>query len=331
MIRIGINGFGRVGRTVLRALYEYHRTDTLKVVAINGTGSAESKAHWLKYDSTYGRFHAEVKVHGDDLFINGDQILLSTERDPERLHWDQAQVDIVFECTGKFTKKDAAAMHCQRGAKKVLISAPGTDVDATIVYGVNDQMLKPSDTIVSNASCTTNCLAPIAQALYNAVGIEQGFMNTVHAYTNDQLLIDGSHNDLYRSRSATQSIIPTKTGAAAAIGLVIPALEGKLQGASLRVPVPNVSVVDFTFTASRDTSVSEINTIMQKAALESKKGILCYNVEPLVSIDFNHNPASAIFDAAQTKVLGRLVKVLAWYDNEWGFSNRMLDVGECMK
>lgn len=302
----------------------------MKVVAINGTGSAESKAHWLKYDSTYGPFQADVSVQGDHLSINGDKILLFAERDPERLAWDQAQVDIVFECTGKFTQKNAAAVHCQRGVKKVLISAPGIDVDATIVYGVNDETLKPSDTIVSNASCTTNCLAPVAQALHNTVGIEQGFMNTIHAYTNDQLLLDGSHNDLYRSRSATQSIIPTKTGAANAIGLVIPALQGKLQGVSLRVPVPNVSVVDFTFTAGRDTSVSEINAIMQKAALESKKSILRYNIEPLVSIDFNHNSASAIFDAAQTKVLGRLVKVFAWYDNEWGFSNRMLDVSECM-
>lgn len=330
MIRIGINGFGRVGRAVVRALYEYHRTNVLQVVAINGSGSAESKAHWLKYDSTFGRFHADIHVHGDELSINGDKILLSSERDPTRLLWDKAQVDIVFECTGQFTEKTAAAVHCQKGVKKVLISAPGTNVDATIVYGVNDDILKPSDLIVSCASCTTNCLAPVAQALQQTVGIEQGFMTTVHAYTNDQLLIDGSHKDLYRARSATQSIIPTKTGAASAMGLVIPALQGKLQGFAVRVPTPNVSAVDFTCNVGRDTTVSEINAILQKAALESKKGILRYNVEPLVSIDFNHDPASAIVDAAQTKVLGRLVKVFAWYDNEWGFSNRMLDVGECM-
>jgi glyceraldehyde 3-phosphate dehydrogenase len=330
MIRVGINGFGRIGRNTLRALYESNRTNEMHIVAINDSGSLTGNAHLLKHDSTHGRFSSKVEIQGDDMVIDGQKIAMFSQRDPNLLPWAEHQVDLVFECTGKFTSKAAAMTHIHRGAKKVLISAPGIDVDATVVYGVNDHVLKASDLIVSNASCTTNCLAPIAQILQQHIGIEQGLMTTIHSYTNDQLLIDANHSDLRRARSATQSMIPTKTGAASALGLVIPELKGKLDGFAIRVPTLNVSVVDLTFNASRDTSVEEINQMMQQAAMKSKNNILQYNDAPLVSIDFNHNPASAIFDATQTKVLGRLVKVLAWYDNEWGFSNRMLDIAQCM-
>jgi glyceraldehyde 3-phosphate dehydrogenase len=331
MIRIGINGFGRIGRNIVRALYESNRTHEMQVVAINDSGSLTGNMHLLKYDSTHGPFRGQVEIDGDDILINGQKVHMFSERNPEILPWKSYNVDIVFECTGKFTSKEAAMAHIRQGAKKVLISAPGTNVDATIVYGVNDQIIKPSDLIVSNASCTTNCLAPIAQVLNQCIGINQGLMTTIHSYTNDQQLIDGNHGDLRRARSATQSMIPTKTGAASALGLVIPELKGKLDGFAMRVPTLNVSAVDLTFNAARETSVAEINDIMQTEAIASKRGILQYTDEPLVSIDFNHNPASAIFDATETKVIGQLVKVLAWYDNEWGFSNRMLDVAHIMQ
>ena len=330
MIRVGINGFGRIGRNALRALMESTYNYDMQVVAINDSGSLEGNVHLLKHDSTHGAFRADVEIHGDDMLVNGQKIHMFTQRDPTKLPWKDYGVDLVFECTGKFTSKETAMAHMDRGAKKVLISAPGTDVDATIVYGVNDEILTASDVVVSNASCTTNCLAPVAQALYKTVGLESGLMTTIHAVTNDQALVDGNHSDLRRGRTATLSMIPTKTGAAKSIGLVIPALKGKLDGLAVRVPVFNVSLVDLTFEASRTTSVEEINDIMKAAAKASKRGILQYNADPLVSIDFNHNPASAIFDSTQTKVIGKTVKVLAWYDNEWGFSNRMLDVGQCM-
>lgn len=330
MIRVGINGFGRIGRDVVRALYESPHRDTMQVVAINDSGALEANVHLLKYDTTHGVFRARVEAHGDDMQIDEQHIHMFSERDPEKLRWEQYGVDIVFECTGKFTSKEKASVHLKHGAKKVLISAPGTDVDATIVYGVNDEILKPSDLIVSAASCTTNCLAPVAKALNDTVGIQSGLMTTIHAYTSDQRLLDGNHSDLRRARAAAQSMIPTKTGAASALGLVVPELNGKLDGFAMRVPTMNVSVVDLTFEACRATSVKEINEIMFAAAKNSKNGILQYNTEPLVSVDFNHNPASAIFDATQTKVIGNLVKVLAWYDNEWGFSNRMLDLASCM-
>lgn len=329
MIKIGINGFGRIGRNTLRALYESPYADKMQVVAINDSGSLEGNVHLTKYDSTHGTFRGNVEIHGDDMLIDGRKIHMFTQRDPELLPWKDYEVDIVFECTGKFTSKESAMAHIRQGAKKVLISAPGTNVDATIVYGVNDNILKPSDLVVSNASCTTNCLAPVAKVLHDAIGIEEGLMTTIHAFTNDQMLVDGNHKDLRRARSASASMIPTKTGAASAIGLIIPELNGKLDGFAMRVPVMNVSVVDLTFTAKQTVTVKEVNQIMQDAANKSN-GILLYNTEPLVSIDFNHNPASAIFDATETKVIGNLVKVLAWYDNEWGFSNRMLDVAYAM-
>lgn len=332
MIHIGINGFGRIGRMILRALYESNRTHEMKVVSINGSSlsTLERSAHLLRYDSTFGPLKADISIEGEFLVINGDRIKITAGKDPVQLEWKKEGVDLVFECTGKFTTKEKAMVHLNKGAKKVLISAPGTEMDATIVYGVNDMTLKPSDLIVSNASCTTNCLAPVAKALNESIGIRSGLMTTIHAYTTDQRLLDGNHEDLRRARSATQSMIPTKTGAASALGLVIPELNGKLDGFSIRVPTINVSVVDLSFEAMREVSVKEINDLMLTASKKSKNGILQYNTEPLVSIDFNHNPASAIFDATQTKVMGRLVKVLAWYDNEWGFSNRMLDVAHCM-
>ncbi|SFZ77913.1 type I glyceraldehyde-3-phosphate dehydrogenase [Chitinimonas taiwanensis] len=326
-IRIAINGYGRIGRNVLRGLYEYNRRGDFEIVAINNLGEIEVNAHLTEYDTVHGKFRAEVGYEGDHLLVNGDRIRYLSVRDPAQLPWKDLNVDVVFECTGLFTSKAKASAHLAAGAKKVVISAPGgEDVDATIVYGVNDHTLKASDTVISNASCTTNCLAPLVAPLHAALGVEMGLMTTVHSYTNDQVLTDLYHSDLRRARSATQSMIPTKTGAAAAIGLVIPELAGKLDGLAVRVPTINVSLVDFVFTAGRDTSVSEVNEILKAAAASSKSGILTYVTKPLVSIDFNHNPASSNFDASQTKVSNkRLVKVMAWYDNEWGYSNRMLD------
>jgi glyceraldehyde 3-phosphate dehydrogenase len=325
-IRVAINGYGRIGRCILRSIFEYNRQKDFNVVAINDLSGIETTAHLTRYDSTHGRFNNEVLIKGDKLSIDGHEIKVTAERDPAALPWRELNVDLVFECTGHFTQRAAAMKHITAGAKKVLISAPGKDCDATIVYGVNHQVLQASHQIVSNASCTTNCLAPVVKPLHDAIGIEHGLLNTVHAYTKDQMLLDGSHSDLHRARSATQSIIPTKTGAASAVGLVLPELAGKLDGFAMRVPTLNVSVIDFTFIAKRPTSVNEIHEIMQNA----KSDILHINSEPLVSCDFNHYPASAIFDTTQTKVLGNLVKVVAWYDNEWGFSNRMLDTAHHM-
>jgi glyceraldehyde 3-phosphate dehydrogenase len=325
-INVAINGSGRIGRNVLRALYEYNRTDEIKIVALNDLGDAQTNAHLTRYDTAHGRFDAEVSVDGDSLVVNGDRIRVLAERDPSKLPWAELGVDVVYECTGLFTTKEKASAHITAGAKKVLISAPGgKDVDATVVYGVNHDVLKASDTVVSNASCTTNCLAPVVKPLATQLGFQSGLMTTIHAYTNDQVLTDVYHKDLRRARSATQNMIPTKTGAAAAVGLVLPDLNGKLDGFAMRVPTINVSVVDLTFTAGRDTSVAEVNQIIKQASEGELKGVLGYNDEPLVSMDFNHDPRSSIFDASQTKVLGNLVKVLSWYDNEWGFSNRMLD------
>lgn len=325
-IRVAINGYGRIGRNILRAHYENKKHTDIEIVAINDLGDVKTNAHLTRYDTTHGRFPGEVQVDGNDLVINGDKIRVVAERDPKRLPWAGMKVDIVLECTGLFTTKEKASMHLEAGAKKVIISAPGTGVDATIVYGVNEKTLKASDKVISNASCTTNCLAPLAKSLHESLGIVSGLMNTVHSYTNDQVLIDVYHSDLRRARSATHSMIPTKTGAAAAVGLVLPELNGKLDGFSIRVPTINVSVVDFTFVAKRDTSVDEVNKILKEASNGALKGILLTNSEPLVSVDFNHNPASSIVDLSETKVIGNLVKVLSWYDNEWGFSNRMLDV-----
>jgi glyceraldehyde 3-phosphate dehydrogenase len=322
-IRVAINGYGRIGRCILRSIFEYNRQHDFDLVAINDLSTMDATAHLTRYDSTHGRFNADVTVEGKMLIIDGHPIQVLGERNPEALPWKELDIDIVFECTGYYTDKESASKHLKAGAKKVLISAPGKDVDATIVYGVNHHVLKKSDLIVSNASCTTNCLSPVAKALNDGLGIESGLVNTVHAYTNDQLLLDGRHEDLRRARSATQSIIPTKTGAAAAVGLVLPELAGKLDGFAMRVPTHNVSVVDLTFIAKRPTTVDEVNRIVTA----SKSDILHITHEPLVSCDFNHYPASAIFDATQTKVLGNLVKIVAWYDNEWGFSNRMLDTG----
>jgi glyceraldehyde 3-phosphate dehydrogenase len=326
-IKVAINGYGRIGRNILRALYENHHRKDIQIVAINDLGNVETNAHLTRYDTTHGKFPGTVNIEGNHLVVNGDPIRVVAERDPKKLPWKELDVDVVYECTGLFTSREKAAMHIEAGAKKVLISAPaGKDVDATIVYGVNQNVLHPNYTIISNASCTTNCLAPLVKPLHESIGIINGLMTTVHAYTNDQVLVDSYHTDLHRARSATHSIIPTKTGAAAAVGLVLPDLDGKLDGYAMRVPTINVSVVDLTFRAKRETSVQEINTILKTASQGELKNILCYNDEPLVSVDFNHNPASSIFDATQTKVIGDLVKVLAWYDNEWGFSNRMLDV-----
>lgn len=325
-IRIAINGYGRIGRNILRAHYEKKLHPEIQIVAINDLGDIKTNVHLTRYDTTHGKFPGEVAVSGTDMIVNGDKIRVVAERDPRKLPWKELNIDIVFECTGFFTSKEKASMHLEAGAKKVIISAPGTDVDATVVFGVNEGILKATDTVISNASCTTNCLANIVKPLNDVIGIENGLMNTVHAYTNDQSLLDVAHSDLRRARCATQSIIPAKTGAAAAVGLVLPELNGKLDGFALRVPTINVSVVDLTFTAKRDTSVEEVNSIMQKAAAGPLKGILGCNEEPLVSVDFNHNSSSAIFDTVGTRVIGKLVKVLAWYDNEWGFSNRMLDV-----
>jgi glyceraldehyde 3-phosphate dehydrogenase len=326
-IRVAINGYGRIGRNILRAHYEAKRHPEISIVALNDLGDINNNAHLTRYDSTHGKFPGEVVVSGDDLIINGDKIRVVAERDPKNLPWKELKIDVVLECTGFFTSKEKATAHLVAGAKKVLISAPGTNVDATIVYGVNHAILKASHTIISNASCTTNCLAPLAKVLHEGIGIEKGLMNTIHAYTNDQALLDVHHSDLRRSRAAAHSMIPTKTGAASAVGQVLPELDGRLDGFAIRVPTMNVSVVDFTFTAKRATTVEEVNHLIQLAAKGPLKHILEVNEEPLVSIDFNHNPASSIFDVSYTKVIdNNLVKVIAWYDNEWGFSNRMLDV-----
>jgi glyceraldehyde 3-phosphate dehydrogenase len=326
-IKVGINGYGRIGRNILRAVYESGRTDEIQIVAINDLGDANTNAHLTQYDTAHGKFPGTVSVEGDNMIVNGDKVRVLSERDPAKLPWGELGVDVVLESTGFFASKAKASAHIEGGAKKVVISAPGgNDVDATIVYGVNHEILKPSDTVISNASCTTNCLAPVAKVIHENIGMVAGVMTTVHAYTNDQVLTDVYHSDLRRARSATMSMIPTKTGAAAAVGLVLPELNGKLDGFSVRVPTINVSMVDLSFTAARDTSVEEINALMKQAAEGSLKGVLAYNEAPLVSIDFNHDPASSTFDATLTKVLeGKLVKVIAWYDNEWGFSNRMLD------
>lgn len=330
-IKVAINGYGRIGRNVLRALYEANRTNEIEIVAVNDLGDANTNAHLTKYDTVHGRFNGEVSVEGDYMIVNGNKIRVLAERDPAKLPWGELGVDVVHECTGLFTSKEKAGAHLNGGAKKVIISAPGgKDVDGTIVYGVNHTALKSSDTVISNASCTTNCLAPLVKPLHEKIGVVQGLMTTIHSYTNDQVLTDVYHKDLRRARSATQSMIPTKTGAAAAVGLVLPELNGKLDGFAIRVPTINVSVVDLSFVAARETSVEEINQIL-KTASETEvsagglKGILAYNEEPLVSMDFNHTTVSSSYDATQTRVIGNLVKVLSWYDNEWGFSNRMLD------
>ncbi|MFL6623762.1 MAG: type I glyceraldehyde-3-phosphate dehydrogenase [Sulfurifustis sp.] len=326
-IKVAINGYGRIGRNILRAHYEDGKKHGLQFVAVNDLGDAETNAHLTRYDSVHGKFPGEVNVEGSDLYVNGDRIRVCAERDPAKLPWKDLGVDVVLECTGLFTSKAKASAHLTAGAKKVIISAPGEkDVDATVVYGVNHKILKGSHTVISNASCTTNCLAPLVKVLHEGIGVVHGLMTTVHSYTNDQVLIDVYHKDLRRARSATVSQIPTKTGAAAAVGLVLPELNGKLDGFAIRVPTANVSVVDLTFVAARATTKDEVNSVMRAAASGELKGILNYNEKPLVSIDFNHDPASSTFDATQTKVIdGKLVKVLSWYDNEWGFSNRMLD------
>jgi glyceraldehyde 3-phosphate dehydrogenase len=326
-IKVGINGYGRIGRNILRAVYESGRIDEIQIVAINDLGDANTNAHLTQYDTAHGKFPGEVSVDGDYMIVNGDKIRVLSERDPAKLPWGELGVDVVHESTGFFASKEKASAHLAGGAKKVIISAPGgNDVDATIVYGVNHGILKASDTIISNASCTTNCLAPLAKVLHEGIGIERGVMTTIHAYTNDQVLTDVYHTDLRRARSATMSMIPTTTGAAAAVGLVLPELNGKLDGYSMRVPTINVSVVDLSFSAARETTIEEINSLMKTAADGEMKGVLAYNDKPLVSIDFNHDPASSTYDSTQTRIMeGKLVKVIAWYDNEWGFSNRMLD------
>jgi glyceraldehyde 3-phosphate dehydrogenase len=325
-IKVAINGYGRIGRNILRAHYEGGKQNDIQIVAINDLGKPESNAHLTRYDTAHGKFPGTVTVEGDYMIVNGDKIRVFAQRDPAQIPWSELGVDVVLECTGYFTSKEKASAHLKGGAKKVIISAPGgKDVDATVVYGVNQSILKSSHTVISNASCTTNCLAPLVKPLNDKIGLLNGLMTTVHAYTNDQVLTDVMHEDLRRARSATMSMIPTKTGAAVAVGLVLPELDGKLDGYAIRVPTINVSVVDLCFIAARDTTVDEVNAIMKEAADGSLHGVLTYNTEQLVSIDYNHNPASSNFDATLTKVSGRLVKVSSWYDNEWGFSNRMLD------
>ncbi len=325
-IRVAINGYGRIGRNILRAHYEGGKKNDIQIVAINDLGNAESNAYLTRHDTAHGKFPGTVTVEGDYMIVNGDKIKVFAQRNPAEIPWGELNVDVVLECTGLFATKEKASAHLKGGAKKVIISAPGgNDVDATIVFGVNQGVLKSSDTVISNASCTTNCLAPLVKPLNDKIGLVNGLMTTVHAYTNDQVLTDVMHSDLRRARSATMSMIPTKTGAAAAVSLVLPELEGRLDGYAIRVPVINVSIVDLSFIAARDTTVAEVNSIMKEASEGALKNILTYNTEPLVSIDFNHNPASSNFDSTLTKVSGRLVKVSSWYDNEWGFSNRMLD------
>ena len=326
-IKVGINGYGRIGRNILRALFEAKRTGEIEIVAINDLGDAKTNAHLTKYDTAHGKFHGDVKVDGDSMVVDGHRIKVVAQRDPSQLPWGDLGVDTVLECTGLFTSKAKAGLHLKGGAKRVIISAPGgEDVDATIVYGVNHNVLKKDMTVISNASCTTNCLAPVAKVLNDKIGIQSGVMTTIHAYTNDQVLTDVYHSDLRRARSATMSQIPTKTGAAAAVGLVLPELKGKLDGFAVRVPTINVSLVDLSFIAKKPTSVDEINKALKEASQGALKNILAYTDGPLVSVDFNHDPHSASYDATLTKVIdGNLVKVCAWYDNEWGFSNRMLD------
>ena len=326
-IKVGINGYGRIGRNMLRALYESGKRSEIEIVAVNDLGDANTNAHLTRRDTAHGRFPGTVEVDGDSMIVNGDRIKVLAERDPAKLPWGDLGVEIVLESTGLFSTRAAAGKHIAGGAKKVIISAPGgSDIDATIVYGVNHNILKSSDTIISNASCTTNCLAPLVKPLHEAIGVKHGIMTTIHAYTNDQVLTDVFHKDLRRARSATMSQIPTSTGAAKAVGLVLPELNGKLDGFSMRVPTINVSAVDLTFVAERETSIAEINDVLKAASEGALKGVLAYNDAPLVSIDFNHDPASSTYDATLTKVIdGTLVKVCSWYDNEWGFSNRMLD------
>jgi len=330
--RIAINGYGRIGRNILRAVFESGRADEFEIVAVNDLGDANTNAHLTQYDTVHGRFPGEVSVDGDHLVVNGQRILVCAERDPANLPWEKLGVDVVHESTGLFTSKKKAEAHLKAGARKVIISAPGgADVDATIVYGVNHQSLKSSDTVISNASCTTNCLAPLVKPLHDRIGVECGLMTTIHAYTNDQVLSDVYHSDLRRARSATQSMIPTTTGAAKAVGLVLPELDGKLDGFAVRVPTINVSMVDLTFSASRETNKDEIDAILRSASEQELKGILNFNDKPLVSVDFNHDPASSTYESALTKVIdGKLVKVVSWYDNEWGFSNRMCDTAVAM-
>jgi glyceraldehyde 3-phosphate dehydrogenase len=325
-LRVAINGYGRIGRNVLRAHYEGGKKHDLQIVAINDLGDPKTNAHLTQFDTAHGRFSGTVAVEGDAMVVNGDRIRVLANRDPAQLPWGELGVDVVLECTGFFTSKEKASAHLKGGAKKVVISAPGgKDVDATVVFGVNHGVLKASDTVISNASCTTNCLAPLVKPLHDVIGLVSGLMTTVHAYTNDQVLTDVYHEDLRRARAAAHNMIPTKTGAAAAVGLVLPELDGRLDGYAIRVPTINVSIVDLSFIAARDTTVDEVNAIMKSASEGALKGILGYNSAPLVSSDFNHDARSSIFDATLTKVAGRLVKVTSWYDNEWGFSNRMLD------
>ena len=327
-IRVAINGYGRIGRNILRAHYEGGKKHDIQILAINDLGDAKINAHLTKYDTAHGKFPGSVTIDGDFLIVNGDRIRVCAQRNPAELPWKDLGVDLVLECTGLFASKAKAGAHLTAGAKKVIISAPGDkDVDATVVYGVNHHTLKAAHTVISNASCTTNCLAPMVKALNDRIGVVNGLMTTIHAYTNDQVLTDVYHTDLRRARSATMSMIPTKTGAAAAVGLVLPELNGKLDGFAIRVPTINVSLVDLAFVARRATTVEEVNNAVKQASESDLKGILEYNKDPLVSIDFNHNPSSSIFDSTLTKVSeGTLVKVCSWYDNEWGFSNRMLDV-----
>jgi glyceraldehyde 3-phosphate dehydrogenase len=325
-IKVAINGFGRIGRNILRAIYEYNRHSEIQIVAINDLSDINILAHLAKYDSTHGKFPGEISVNGNSLVVNGQSIVVCAERDPSKLPWAKLGIDVVHECTGFFTSKEKSQAHIAAGAKRVIISAPaGTDADATIVYGVNHKTLKASDTIISNASCTTNCLAPLVKPLHEKIGILNGLMTTIHAYTNDQNLLDAPHSDLHRARAAALSMIPSKTGAASAVGLVLPELNGRLDGFAIRVPIANVSIVDLTFTSARETTVKEVNAILKSAAENELKNVLEYSEVPLVSIDFNHNPASSIFDAGLTRVNHNVVKVCAWYDNEWGFANRMLD------
>jgi glyceraldehyde 3-phosphate dehydrogenase len=331
-IKVAINGYGRIGRNILRALHESGRTNEIQIVAINDLGNAETNAHLTQYDTAHGKFPGTVSADGGDLVVNGDRIKVFAVRDPAQLPWRELGIDVVLECTGLFTSKAKAGAHLAAGAKKVIISAPGDkDVDGTFVFGVNHEQIKGSDTVISNASCTTNCLAPLAKVLHSEIGIVHGLMTTIHAYTNDQVLTDVYHSDLRRARSATMSQIPTKTGAAAAVGLVLPDLNGKLDGFAMRVPTINVSVVDLTFVAARATSTAEIDSVVKAASEGALKGILGFNKAPLVSIDFNHDPRSSVYDSTLTKVMGgTLVKVCAWYDNEWGFSNRMLDMTQAL-
>ena len=330
-INIAINGYGRIGRNILRALYEKNAQSEFKIVAINDLADLKTSVHLTKYDTVHGRFGEDVEMIEGGFSVNGDIIKHFSMTDPKELPWKELNIDVVMECTGRFRSREMASKHIKAGAKKVIISAPGSgQMDATIVYGVNDDVLTPNSTIISNASCTTNCLAPLVKPLYDSIGIESGLMTTIHAYTNDQVLSDTPHKDLHRARSATMSQIPTSTGAAKAVGLVLPELNGKLDGYAMRVPTINVSVVDLVFQASRPTTVEEVNAIMKEAS-KGMKGVLGYNDEPLVSIDFNHNAKSSTFDAGLTNVTnGNLVKVVSWYDNEWGFSNRMLDTAHAL-